>query len=91
MSDTSSKGINVLSGNNAQGKTNLLESLVYLSLTRSHRVSNDKKLIKDGCSFASMECDVYENDKKTDIKAVLHKKEKHFFCITNQYPEAVIL
>lgn len=76
---TFSKGINVLSGNNAQGKTNLLESLVYLSLTRSHRVSNDKKLIKDGCSFASMECDVYENDKKTDIKAVLHKKGKTLF------------
>ena len=30
--------INLITGANAQGKTNLLESLVYLSLTRSHRI-----------------------------------------------------
>jgi DNA replication and repair protein RecF len=43
--------MNLITGKNAQGKTNLLESLVYLSLTRSHRISDDKKLIKDGMSI----------------------------------------
>ncbi|MBZ5943125.1 AAA family ATPase, partial [Weissella cibaria] len=32
-------GINVLLGENAQGKTNLLESIYFLALTRSHRTN----------------------------------------------------
>ncbi|WP_283679604.1 DNA replication/repair protein RecF [Lentilactobacillus sp. Marseille-Q4993] len=38
-------GINVLLGQNAQGKTNLLEAIYVLSLARSHRTANDKELI----------------------------------------------
>ena len=38
-------GINVLIGRNAQGKTNMLEAIYALSLTRSHRTSNDRELI----------------------------------------------
>ena len=34
--------LNVITGKNAQGKTNLLESIVYLSLTRSHRILNER-------------------------------------------------
>lgn len=37
--------INVLIGRNAQGKTNMLEAIYALSLTRSHRTSNDRELI----------------------------------------------
>ena len=45
------QGMNVITGKNAQGKTNLLESLVYLSLTRSHRILDDKQLIKKANYF----------------------------------------
>lgn len=38
-------GVNVLIGHNAQGKTNMLEAIYALSLTRSHRTSNDRELI----------------------------------------------
>lgn len=38
-------GVNVLIGENAQGKTNLLEAVYALALTRSHRTSNDRELI----------------------------------------------
>lgn len=41
-----SPGINVMIGENAQGKTNLLESIYVLALTKSHRTANDKELIK---------------------------------------------
>ena len=37
-----SQGVNVLLGENAQGKTNLLEAIYVLALTRSHRTANDK-------------------------------------------------
>ncbi len=38
-------GVNVLLGENAQGKTNLLEAIYVLALARSHRTSNDRELI----------------------------------------------
>ncbi|HEY4399310.1 MAG TPA: DNA replication/repair protein RecF [Lactobacillaceae bacterium] len=38
-------GVNVFLGQNAQGKTNLLESIYALALARSHRTSSDKELI----------------------------------------------
>lgn len=37
--------VNILIGENAQGKTNILESLFVLALTRSHRTHKDKELI----------------------------------------------
>lgn len=40
-----SDGVNVFLGENAQGKTNLLESIYVLALARSHRTANDKELI----------------------------------------------
>ncbi len=43
--------INFFIGNNAQGKTNLLESIYYLIITKSFRTFNDKDLIKDGKRF----------------------------------------
>ncbi|WP_129045493.1 DNA replication/repair protein RecF [Companilactobacillus metriopterae] len=47
-----SPNINVFLGQNAQGKTNLLESMYFLALTRSHRTSNDKDLINWQSEFA---------------------------------------
>ena len=38
-------GVNVLIGHNAQGKTNMLEAIYVLSLTKSHRICNDHELI----------------------------------------------
>ena len=37
--------VNILIGPNAQGKTNILESLFVLALTKSHRTHKDKELI----------------------------------------------
>jgi DNA replication and repair protein RecF len=39
-------------GDNAQGKTNLLESIRYLSSGKSHRAANQDDLIGWGCEFA---------------------------------------
>ncbi|KXT84933.1 DNA replication/repair protein RecF [Streptococcus panodentis] len=38
-------GLNVFLGQNAQGKTNVLEAIYFLALTRSHRTRSDKDLI----------------------------------------------
>ena len=41
-------GINILYGDNAQGKTNILESVYMCATTKSHRGSKDKEIIKFG-------------------------------------------
>ncbi len=43
-----SNDINILYGDNAQGKTNVLEGLYLLSTTKSHKGAKDKEMIKIG-------------------------------------------
>lgn len=46
-----SSGTNVFIGQNAQGKTNILEAIYLCASARSHRTGKDIELIKDGHSF----------------------------------------
>ena len=46
--------VNILIGENAQGKTNLLESIYTLALAKSHRTSNDKELIRFDNDYAKI-------------------------------------
>ena len=39
-------GLTVLAGDNAQGKSNLLEAIYLLSLTKSHRAENDRETVR---------------------------------------------
>lgn len=50
-------GINVLHGENAQGKTNLLEAIYYVSLGKSFRGSKDAEIIRFGEDYASVSLD----------------------------------
>ena len=68
-------GINLIIGDNAQGKTNLIESLVCLSLTKSHRLKDDQKLIKDGAEYADIAC-VCTDGKRKRLRMVIHKDGK---------------
>lgn len=43
-----SEGINILYGNNAQGKTNVLESMFVAATTKSHRGSKDREMVMLG-------------------------------------------
>lgn len=49
------KRINVLVGDNAQGKTNLLEAISFLSTVRSFRIKDETDLIKKDCDIARVE------------------------------------
>lgn len=42
---TLGKNVNVFMGDNAQGKTNILEAIYYCAFARSHRTSKDRELI----------------------------------------------
>ena len=40
------RNLNIIIGNNAQGKTNILEAIYFLSITKSFLSVNDKNCIK---------------------------------------------
>lgn len=76
--------VNIFIGNNAQGKTNILESIYILALTKSHRIGLENNIIRNGSDFCrikgilndnqilkNLELEVY-NDKK---KVYLNQKE----------------
>ncbi|MGZ7444709.1 DNA replication/repair protein RecF [Paenibacillus sp. TH7-28] len=50
--------VNLIIGRNAQGKTNLLEALFVLALSKSHRTGKDKELISFGSDHAMVEAEV---------------------------------
>lgn len=77
-----SDSISVLVGDNAQGKTNLLEAVVFLSTGRSHRVSDEAHCIRQGQGSAIVVAQT-ENASSLELKVVLHDQGKSLF-IQNQ-------
>ena len=71
------KKINIFIGNNAQGKTNILESIYVLSITKSHRCSKDSFLIKQGELFTKITGEiVHENSLKKSYEVLINSKGK---------------
>jgi DNA replication and repair protein RecF len=55
-------GINVFYGENGSGKTNVLESIYYMAMTRSFRASEDNIMVKQGKDALSICIDAVDND-----------------------------
>lgn len=69
-------GVNVLIGENAQGKTNLLEAIYFLALARSHRTSNDRDLINWQAETAQVLGRVEKHSGVTPLELDLSKHGK---------------
>lgn len=68
--------INVFIGENAQGKTNIMESLYVLSMAKSHRTSNDKELIRWESEYGKIKADVHRKYGNLPLEITLSKKGK---------------
>lgn len=68
--------LNVLVGNNANGKTNIIESIFCLALGRSYRTKSDSECIMFGETATAMLCVVNKNDKNLDIMLGINNKGK---------------
>jgi len=69
-------GVVVLMGDNAQGKTNLLEAIYYLALSRSPRTSLDRELVnwlawKEEMPFARLEGEVERGEVLLRLEIVI--------------------
>ena len=68
--------LDVLVGNNANGKTNIIESIFCLALGRSYRTKSDSECIMFGETATAMSCVVSKNDKNLDIMLGINNKGK---------------
>ena len=90
------KKMNIFIGDNAQGKTNILEAIVILALTKSHRVGNNPNIIQFGKSkstikgtirkdniISKLEVSVTEDTKQTSVNGTEVKKLSDYISNLN--------
>ncbi|MFM7527982.1 MAG: DNA replication/repair protein RecF, partial [Nodosilinea sp.] len=63
----------ILVGDNAQGKSNLLEAVELLATLRSHRVSRDRDLVQQGQPQATLQAAVQRSLGRADLALVLRQ------------------
>ena len=66
---------NILYGNNAQGKTNILESIYVCSTTKSHRTNRDAELINLDSGEAHIKLYLEKNNREQRIDIHLRKNK----------------
>ncbi|MDO5555899.1 MAG: DNA replication and repair protein RecF [Clostridia bacterium] len=72
------KNVNIIYGDNAQGKTNILESIFICSLGKSFRTNKDKELINKNKEYSKIEMISLKEDREVNIKLELQNK-KNFY------------
>ena len=66
-----SPGVNLIVGDNAQGKTNLLEAIVYMGSGKSFRTQKSAEMVRFQGEFAEMEGTVFSQERKQQLRWVL--------------------
>ena len=64
-------GVNLIVGENAQGKTNLLEAIAYLGSGKSFRAQKTGEMVRFGAEFADLEGQIQAQERSQSIRWVL--------------------
>ena len=64
-------GVNLIVGENAQGKTNLLEAIAYLGSGRSFRANRTAEMVRFGAEFADVEGQIQAQERDQSVRWVL--------------------
>ena len=70
--------VNLILGQNAQGKTNLLESIYVTSMGKSFRTSKDIEMIRFGSEFGKVYVETLKDDFEGSVEIVIDKASKKF-------------
>ena len=64
-------GVNLIVGDNAQGKTNLLEAISYLGSGRSFRAQKTAEMVRFGADFGEVSGKVFSQEREQTLRFVL--------------------
>ena len=64
-------GVNLIVGDNAQGKTNLLEAIAYIGSGKSFRAQKTGEMIRFGADFADLGGDIFSQERQQSLRWVL--------------------
>lgn len=70
-----SKNKNIIIGNNGMGKTNIIEAIYFLALTKSFRCNEDKQLIQEESETSTIEATIFDKI-NNNYKIVINKGNK---------------
>lgn len=68
--------VNVIIGENAQGKTNLMEAIYCLAFTKSHRTAKEKELIQWDKEYAKIEGKITKRNQSIPLELIISSKGK---------------
>ena len=68
--------VNIFIGDNAQGKTNILESIYILALTKSHRVGFENNIIENGYQACKIKGNLYDNNFLKELELLVNMDKK---------------
>ncbi|WP_016951146.1 DNA replication/repair protein RecF [Anabaena sp. PCC 7108] len=74
----------ILVGNNAQGKSNLLEAVELLATLRSHRMARDRDLVKEGESIAQIHATLERTSGISDLTLTLRRNARRTVAINGE-------
>ena len=77
LSFTADNGVNVIYGENAQGKTNILESIWLFTGCKSFRGAKDNELIKFGEDFSKINLEFSDNLREKKSEIIIADKKKN--------------
>lgn len=69
-------GINLILGENAQGKTNLLEAVSLLATGRSFRTRVGSELVRFGAEFAQVQARVFSEERDQSLRMVIYSDRR---------------
>ncbi|MBP3596043.1 MAG: DNA replication/repair protein RecF [Clostridia bacterium] len=72
------KNLNIIYGNNAQGKTNIIEAIFLSAMGKSFRAKKDKDLIRFGSSNAKIDIEFEKTDREGKITVAIDDKKTFF-------------
>ena len=79
------KGTNILYGDNAQGKTNILESIYVAATTKSHKGSKDKEIIRFGQDEAHIRTNLDKEGMEYRVDMHLKKSKSKGIAVNGQH------
>lgn len=82
-------GLNILTGRNAQGKTNCVEAVFYLCTGASLRIRHEKQLIRRGEDRAKISAEAETRFGRLNLEAVIFESKRELYLNGNKVTRSV--